>query len=132
MANTGSYLLESAGLVNPLSIAWELLPWSFVVDWFIPVGNTLEAMTAGYGLNDNGGWITEHVNTKLLIKHIVDEDDGTDGYRRVTPGSFLEERFAFSRYCFIAWPEWTGFYTAPNPYSSAHGFNAMALLRQLL
>lgn len=32
-----------AGLKDPLSIAWELVPWSFVVDWFIPVGNYLQA-----------------------------------------------------------------------------------------
>jgi hypothetical protein len=132
MMNTGSYLLESAGLVNPLEIAWELLPWSFVVDWFIPVGNTLEAMTAGYGLNDNGGWITMKKDTFLHIQHFVDYDDGSDGYRRISPGEYTELQYAFNRYCFIAWPEWTGFYTAPNPFSSAHGLNAMALLRQLL
>lgn len=30
------------GLGNPLSILWERIPWSFVVDWFIPVGTYLE------------------------------------------------------------------------------------------
>jgi hypothetical protein len=29
------------GLQDPLSIAWELTPWSFVVDWFIPFGTYL-------------------------------------------------------------------------------------------
>lgn len=29
------------GLQDPLSIAWELTPWSFVVDWFYPIGNYL-------------------------------------------------------------------------------------------
>lgn len=29
------------GLANPASVAWELLPWSFVVDWSFPVGNYL-------------------------------------------------------------------------------------------
>jgi hypothetical protein len=29
------------GLVDPLSIAWELTPWSFVIDWFFPFGNYL-------------------------------------------------------------------------------------------
>lgn len=32
-----------AGLLDPLSVAWELTPWSFVIDWFIPVGNYLQA-----------------------------------------------------------------------------------------
>jgi hypothetical protein len=35
---------RSLGLDDPLSIAWELLPWSFVVDWFIPVGNYLQEL----------------------------------------------------------------------------------------
>jgi hypothetical protein len=29
------------GLYDPLSIAWELTPWSFVVDWFYPIGQYL-------------------------------------------------------------------------------------------
>jgi len=32
-----------SGLTDPLSIAWELVPYSFVVDWFIPIGNYLAA-----------------------------------------------------------------------------------------
>jgi len=130
--NTETYLLQSAGLMNPADIAWELLPWTFVIDWFVPVGNTLQAMTAGFGLNDNGGWVTHHIDAALLIQHTVDEDDGTDGYRRISPGAFAEERWTFARGCFTSWPLWTGFYAAPNPFSSAHGLNAMALLRQLL
>lgn len=31
------------GLVDPSSVAWELVPWSFVADWFIPIGNYLAA-----------------------------------------------------------------------------------------
>jgi len=31
------------GLKDPASLAWELLPYSFVIDWFIPIGNYLEA-----------------------------------------------------------------------------------------
>lgn len=31
------------GLKDPASIAWELMPYSFVVDWFIPIGNYLSA-----------------------------------------------------------------------------------------
>jgi len=32
---------RSLGLYDPLSIAWEVLPWSFVVDWFLPFGSYL-------------------------------------------------------------------------------------------
>lgn len=33
---------EYLGLSNPESIAWEIVPLSFVADWFIPIGNYLE------------------------------------------------------------------------------------------
>lgn len=31
------------GLLDPSSVLWELTPWSFVADWFIPIGNYLQA-----------------------------------------------------------------------------------------
>jgi len=34
--------LQSLGLSNPELVAWELLPFSFVVDWFIGIGTWLE------------------------------------------------------------------------------------------
>lgn len=30
--------------LNPVSIAWELLPYSFVVDWFVDIGSTLRTL----------------------------------------------------------------------------------------
>jgi len=32
------------GLADPASIAWELLPWSFVLDWSLPIGDYLSAL----------------------------------------------------------------------------------------
>jgi hypothetical protein len=31
------------GLMDPQLVAWELVPWSFVIDWFIPIGQYLDA-----------------------------------------------------------------------------------------
>lgn len=33
------------GLKDPLSVAWELLPYSFVVDWFVPIGAYLDNLS---------------------------------------------------------------------------------------
>lgn len=30
------------GLADPATVVWELIPYSFVVDWFIPIGSYLE------------------------------------------------------------------------------------------
>jgi len=36
-------VLAKLGLLDPLSVVWELLPFSFVADWFIPIGQWIEA-----------------------------------------------------------------------------------------
>lgn len=33
---------RSLGLTDPASVVWELIPYSFVVDWFLPIGSYLE------------------------------------------------------------------------------------------
>lgn len=38
--------LAACGVVDPEVVAWELLPYSFVVDWFLPVGTYLEDRAA--------------------------------------------------------------------------------------
>lgn len=51
VSNPDLYLLESMGLANPASVAWELVPWSFVVDWFVDVGGFLSQLTDTVGLD---------------------------------------------------------------------------------
>lgn len=49
---------RNMGLTNPLSLAWELVPYSFVADWFIPVGPYLERLDATLGLSFQDGAYT--------------------------------------------------------------------------
>lgn len=37
---------QDSGLSDPFSVAWELVPYSFVIDWFLPVGDFLQAAAA--------------------------------------------------------------------------------------
>lgn len=37
-------MARSLGLLNPAQVVWEKVPWSFVVDWFIPIGNYLDTL----------------------------------------------------------------------------------------
>lgn len=37
---------DKLGLTNPASIAWEIMPYSFVIDWFTPIGSWLQARSA--------------------------------------------------------------------------------------
>lgn len=42
--------LQQLGVTNPALVAWELVPYSFVFDWFYQVGSLLEASTALHGV----------------------------------------------------------------------------------
>jgi len=42
--------LQQMGLTNPALVAWELVPFSFVFDWFISVGSWLQALSALHGI----------------------------------------------------------------------------------
>lgn len=42
-----------SGFLDPASVAWELLPYSFVFDWFYPVGTYLEERSFFNGLSGN-------------------------------------------------------------------------------
>jgi hypothetical protein len=51
--------VNGIGITNPALVVWELVPYSFVVDWFLPIGNYLEALNAFDGLElANGHQIT--------------------------------------------------------------------------
>lgn len=47
---SGNRALNQLGLLNPASLVWELVTWSFVVDWFVPIGPVLSALSAPAGL----------------------------------------------------------------------------------
>jgi len=44
--------LASLGVLNPLNVGWELVPFSFVVDWFLPIGGWLSSLDALVGYTD--------------------------------------------------------------------------------
>lgn len=50
--NSSVKTLVQLGLTNPAEIAWEVVPFSFVIDWFVPVGNFLSSLDALVGVQD--------------------------------------------------------------------------------
>lgn len=56
---------RSLGLYDPASVAWEILPWSFVLDWFIPIGTYLESLAVVPYLN--GNWMLTTFDSYLSV-----------------------------------------------------------------
>jgi hypothetical protein len=53
------------GLTSVMESAWELVPFSFIVDWFINAGNTIASWTPDYGLTTLASWT---VSKKIVEK----------------------------------------------------------------
>lgn len=68
VGNPTAFTLNQLGLLNPASLAWNLLPYSFVVDWFLPVGDVFTALTSGIGVRNQIGCITYETVTKFYSK----------------------------------------------------------------
>jgi hypothetical protein len=60
--NEATISLVSLGVTNPLSVAWELVPFSFVVDWAFPVGTFLSSLDALLGYED------AYYSSSLLVR----------------------------------------------------------------
>lgn len=78
ISNAELQRLGMLGLINPVEIAWELVPWSFVVDWFVPVGTLLSACTATFGQTFVSGTRTKW----LQVDHSFETGEGNyQGFR---------------------------------------------------
>lgn len=51
-----AHLLSSLELLNPAYVAWVATPYSFVLDWLLPVSTVLQAMSAHIGLQFTDGY----------------------------------------------------------------------------
>lgn len=70
--------LQQYGVLNPAAVAWEAIPFSFVVDWFYPVGDFLGQLNYSAGLKLSNWNVTETMTT--LNEHkIVREGSNRPG-----------------------------------------------------
>lgn len=57
--NPNLFLANQLGLANPATVVWEVIPFSFVVDWFVNVGQVLSSGTDFLGLTVTNGYTTQ-------------------------------------------------------------------------
>lgn len=61
------------GLTNPAATAWELVPWSFAVDWILPIGDYLRQASTLDGLNVRFSSLTITQKGSGEINYTLDE-----------------------------------------------------------
>lgn len=71
--------MSKLGVFNPAEIIWELIPWSFVVDWVYPIGDYLRHLTNDAGLSFKRGTRTITTTKLMTCKLSFTEKDPNTG-----------------------------------------------------
>jgi len=124
--------MASVGVTNPAVLAWELLPYSFVVDWLLPVGDYLAQFDALAGWDILG--YTESSLARVNYKVVGKSGSGTDfnGITWTLSSNWVGEgksvrldRVARTSVPFPVFPK------MKDPRSRLHIANALALVTQV-
>lgn len=118
--------LESLGILNPIALGWNLLPFSFVIDWLLPVGLWASNLTATLGTTYLGGYTTYSTRTVERAKWA--DISEAQLYRGTVPKGHIVVN-QFQRVAHYTWPEANVY--VKSPFSATRAVTALALLRQL-
>lgn len=120
--------LSKLGITNPLLLAWELLPYSFVADWFLPVGNWLSTLDATRGLTFKAGSYAYY--RKWEESTSTEWGYGNSGYRSTGWEQSGTRNVSVRRVPISGFPS-APFPSFKNPLSTSHVASALSLLLQL-
>jgi hypothetical protein len=124
--------LSGFKMTNPLYIAWVAMPLTFIVDWFLPIGDWLDSLTATHGLTFVDGYQTTITNIvvevtgykRITWRHIWNEVRPAQLARSRTEAGYID------RTAFASWPMRLSYFKFP--FSSPTRIaNAIALTRSL-
>jgi hypothetical protein len=124
----------SMGLTNPAEIVWELVPFSFIVDWGLPIGNYLSAIPNTLGLTFVAGSKTVFTKFKTIgtCFYSGGQTDplGTSAeYFTYIQAGASRDYVQMNRTVYDESPSPSLY--IKNPISTQHALNAAALMRSL-
>lgn len=111
---------------NPLLTAWELVPYSFVVDWFIPIGNFLSQFSASHGLQFVSGTSVTYIKYSANRSYYHNRSAYPNGAR--FENLISQEYFSVRREVHSSSP--IGFPVFENGLGVKRALNALALITQ--
>lgn len=122
-------LFSQLGLTNPVALGWELVPFSFVVDWFLTIGQAFNALSAFDGLTFHSGYRTLFTKEELSVTTSWSGGFGDDNYEYTEDmgSSFNGKAVRMDRSPLLGFPS-AQLPTVKNPFSFIHTANAVALL----
>lgn len=69
ISNPNLLLANELGFTSPVYVAWDAVPFSFVVDWFLPVGKFLKSFSNGEGLELNHQYVSYGIQTRGMVRY---------------------------------------------------------------
>jgi hypothetical protein len=76
ISNPNLWLLNRMGLINPAVVAWDLVPWSFVVNMFVNVNQVLGSFTDTVGLALTNASVTR--SSSVLMEQVTYTKQGAN------------------------------------------------------
>lgn len=126
VSDPASAFANRIGLINPATVVWELVPFSFVIDWALPIGDHLDRLTTMAGLSFSNEYLSRVLNGEVKGQtDYLSKFRNLAGSREATfYGTFTETSRDAPYRITIPSLEIT------NPISPLHLANAIALGRQ--
>jgi hypothetical protein len=128
---SNSILLKTAselGLTNPVEVLWELVPFSFVIDWALPIGSFISQFDASLGWTFVDGSITRAYRREATKKRSI-KTPPPSGYARIDCDVVRSvEDFTLTRTGFSSWLDLMSIPYVKDPATFTHIANALALL----
>lgn len=131
VTSAASRNLAELGISNPYHLAWELVPFSFVADWFTPIGAYLESIDALAGVSFVSGTRSAALRVDNRFIGNGRQNSGANGnwtYSGYGSGSYIANDV--TRYPITGFPP-NHTPSLQNPFSMTRVANAIALLRTI-
>jgi hypothetical protein len=122
---------QKLGLTNLAGLAWELLPWSFVADWALPIGNWINSIENLAQVDVENSWetilYTRNVYCEVTSLPVADSNGYVWDYK-------FQKVWSFSQFGCIRSPGTpltvSPFFLKKSFLNTSHLELALALLRQ--
>lgn len=124
--------MAQTGFTNPINLAWEVLPFSFVADWFLPIGPWLETLSAWHGLSFLDGYEVRFTRQEVASAvSAIGGNNFQNGYLDTSvQGDYQREWLKFERVKLTTFPT-PSFPSFRRGMNTTRTANAIALMRVL-
>ena len=92
ITNPNLFLANQLGLANPLATAWQVMPWSWLVNWVYDVESYLRSLSEFYGVSLEKAYYTQTRRTTYCDCYWIDKATWSVRYKCIRYKNVVMER----------------------------------------